>query len=64
MAGRTNVCSQIVYSYFVCILANLTNNILLFMTKVNVDFIIEGMKCHKDDKHDVRGPDTEVNKHF
>jgi hypothetical protein len=43
---------------------NLTDNILSFMTKVNVDFVIKGMKCHKDDEHNVRGLDTEVNKHF
>jgi hypothetical protein len=33
------------------------------MVEVNVDFMIEAMKCHKDDKHDVKGLDTEVNKH-
>ena len=41
---------------------NLTDNILSFMVKVNVDFMIEGMKCHKDDKYDVKSPETEVNK--
>ena len=44
------------------ILLNLTDNILTFTVKVNVDFMIEGMKCHKDDKHDVKSPETEVNK--
>lgn len=34
------------------------------MVEVNVDFMIEAMKCHKDDKHDVKGLDTEVNKHY
>ena len=56
------VCLYCPYLYE--LLVNLTDNILSFMTKVNVDFVIKGMKCHKDDEHNVRGLDTEVNKHL
>ena len=44
------------------ILVNLTD-ILLLTVEVNVDFVIDGLKCHKDDKHEVKGLDTEVSKH-
>ncbi|XP_028398798.1 denticleless protein homolog B-like isoform X3 [Dendronephthya gigantea] len=28
--------------------------------QVNVDFMVEGIKCHKDDKHDVKGLDSQA----
>ena len=58
-----NPTSSLFCYYLGKIIVNPTD-VLLLTVDVNVDFVIEQMKCHKDDKHEVKGLDTEVSGHI